>query len=256
MIIFFYCILATELFFNIVLANNCHSLVEQKAIDACYMRIALDYAILHNPLAPFGALIVDHTKNEIACYGVNSIKQNVLLHGETAAFWNCTELYPSPTHDDMLNPGLDWSHQTLYTTGEPCPMCASQSIYRGVTRVVWGSSIPDMNKSGLPQIMIRMHNVIATAKLGANLPNNKTPELVGGVLKDECDQAFWCAFAVYRGEKYYKAMAEQGLNDYIQDRENRFKCHQGADGHAESKIPFGLVASTVKRLLKYIRGLL
>jgi tRNA(Arg) A34 adenosine deaminase TadA len=35
-------------------------------------------------------------------------------------------------------------------------MCASQSIYRGVGRVVWGTSIPDINKSGREQIMIRM----------------------------------------------------------------------------------------------------
>ncbi|KAI9471042.1 MAG: cytidine deaminase-like protein [Benjaminiella poitrasii] len=227
------CILAAELFFNIVLANNCHSLFEQKAIDDCYMRIALDYAMLHNPSFPFGALIVDHTKNEITCYGANSNKQNKLLHGETSAFWNCTELYPSPTNDDMLNSGLDWSHQTLYTTGEPCPMCASQSIYRGVARVVWGTSIPDINKSGRQQIMIRMHSVVASAKLGANLSNNEVPELVGGILKDECDQAFWCAFAVFRDKTFYAAMAEQGYQDYIQDREHRFKCSQDAGNHTE-----------------------
>lgn len=35
-------------------------------------------------------------------------------------------------------------------------MCASQSIYRGVGRVKWGTSIPDINKSGRQQIMINM----------------------------------------------------------------------------------------------------
>ncbi|KAG1143178.1 hypothetical protein G6F36_015458 [Rhizopus arrhizus] len=120
------------------------------------MKIALDYALIHNPKFPFGALIVDHIKNEISCYGANSNTKNKLLHGETSAFWNCTEMYPSPTGNDMTDPGLDWSHQTLYTTGEPCPMCASQSIYRGVARIVWGTSIPDINKSGREQITIRM----------------------------------------------------------------------------------------------------
>lgn len=65
-------------------------------------------------------------------------------------------MFPSPTQDDMFNPGLDWSKQTLYTTGEPCPMCASQSIYRGVSRVVWGTSIPDINRNGRQQLIIRM----------------------------------------------------------------------------------------------------
>lgn len=35
-------------------------------------------------------------------------------------------------------------------------MCASQSVYRSVARIVWGTSIPDINKSGREQITIRM----------------------------------------------------------------------------------------------------
>lgn len=70
-------------YFTSTLASPC----EGPDIDACYMKIALDYALVHNPQFPFGTLIVDHTKNEISCYGVNSVKQNALLHGETSAFW-------------------------------------------------------------------------------------------------------------------------------------------------------------------------
>lgn len=33
--------------------------------------------------------------------------------------YSCTELYPSPTNNDMTDPGLNWTDQTLYTTGEP-----------------------------------------------------------------------------------------------------------------------------------------
>lgn len=33
--------------------------------------------------------------------------------------YSCTELYPSPTNNDMADPGLNWKDQTLYTTGEP-----------------------------------------------------------------------------------------------------------------------------------------
>lgn len=70
-----------------VSANACKDLQNAKAIDECYMKIALDYALIHNPRFPFGALIVDHTKNDISCYGANSNKKNKLLHGEAAAFW-------------------------------------------------------------------------------------------------------------------------------------------------------------------------
>ncbi|KAG1401496.1 hypothetical protein G6F60_006348 [Rhizopus arrhizus] len=197
------------------------------------MKIALDHALIYNPKFPFGALIVDHTTNKISCYGVNSGAKNILLHGETAAFWNCTEMYPSPTNDDMLNPGLNWSHQTLYTTGEPCPMCASQSIYRGVTRVVWGTSIPDLNKSGISQIMINMNEVIHSAKLGANITNHNVPLVEGSILKYECDFAFWCAFTPLRKEDYFKKMIQDGNLDYIKDRDNRFKCSDEHMAHEE-----------------------
>lgn len=66
-------------------ASDCHG--DQKALDECYMQIALDFAKVHNPKFPFGALVVDHSVNKISCYGANSNKKNKLLHGETAAFW-------------------------------------------------------------------------------------------------------------------------------------------------------------------------
>ena len=67
---------------NVVNANPCYKLSDTKAVDECYMKIALDYALIHNPQFPFGALIVDHTKNDISCYGANSNKKNRLLHGK------------------------------------------------------------------------------------------------------------------------------------------------------------------------------
>ncbi|CAM0138925.1 hypothetical protein VKS41_008483 [Umbelopsis sp. WA50703] len=196
-------------------ASECHG--DQKNLDECYMKIALDFAKVHNPKFPFGALIVDHGSNTISCYGANSNKKNKLLHGETAAFWNCTEMYPSPTHDDMFNPGLDWSKQTLYTTGEPCPMCASQSIYRGVSRVVWGTSIPDINRSGRQQLMIRMQEVVDSARLGGLQNDPNVPELVGGVLKEECDAAFLDSFSVFRDKKYLESMQAHGEHEYLKE---------------------------------------
>jgi hypothetical protein len=50
------------------------------------------------------------------------------------------------------------------------------------------------------------------------------PVIEGGILKDECDYHFWCGFAHYRKKAYYEAMEEQGLLDYIKEREGRFKC--------------------------------
>lgn len=66
--------------------------------------------------------------------------------------------------------------------------------------------------------------MVASAKIGANLPNSDVPILEGGVLQEECDHAFWCAFSVFRDEKYHAAMAKDGHQDYIEDRNTRFKC--------------------------------
>lgn len=67
-------------------------------------------------------------------------------------------------------------------------------------------------------------HVVGSAKIGANLPNPEVPIVEGGILKDECDQAFWCAFSVFRDEAYYNAMIQDGHQEYIDDRTNRFKC--------------------------------
>lgn len=69
---------------TLVLGQPCQNLSSQTEIDECYMKIALDFAFVHNPQFPFGALIVDHTKNTITCYGVNSVAKNVLLHGNVS----------------------------------------------------------------------------------------------------------------------------------------------------------------------------
>lgn len=68
------------------------------------------------------------------------------------------------------------------------------------------------------------HDVVASAKIGANLPNLEVPNLEGGVLKDECDHAFWCAFEIFRDDEYYAAMVKDGLEKYTEDRDARFKC--------------------------------
>jgi tRNA(Arg) A34 adenosine deaminase TadA len=74
-------------FIATVVCDPCQNLSSQRETDECYMKIALDHALIYNPKFPFGALIVDHTTNKISCYGVNSGAKNILLHGETAAFW-------------------------------------------------------------------------------------------------------------------------------------------------------------------------
>ncbi|KAL7311106.1 hypothetical protein PS15m_008911 [Mucor circinelloides] len=204
--------------------NPCQSLSEIKEVDECYMNLALDLGLKRNPRAPFGTIIVNHEVNEITCIGVNENDKDILLHGETVAFKNCLEMFPSPTNDDLKNPGLQWSDQTLYTTGEPCPMCAAQIMYRKVKRVVWATSTKDVSKSGrMAQLTIDIQHIFNSMKV-LNSTSIDPPIVEGGVLKEKCDHAFWCAFKEYRDEAYMKYMEDTNQLDYVLERNEKFPC--------------------------------
>ena len=64
-------------------------------------------------------------------------------------------------------------NSTLYVTLEPCPMCAGAIINARVARVVYGADDP---KAGSVKTLVRLFD----------LPYNHKPEVVGGVLADEC----------------------------------------------------------------------
>jgi len=62
---------------------------------------------------------------------------------------------------------------TLYVTMEPCVMCAGAIINARVPRVVYGTR--DLRFGAFGSLL----NLAA-------VPLNHTPEIVGGVLEDEC----------------------------------------------------------------------
>ncbi len=62
---------------------------------------------------------------------------------------------------------------TLYVTLEPCPMCAGAIVNARIDRVVWGAYDP---KGGAFGSVVNLND----------LPLNHKPELVGGVLEEEC----------------------------------------------------------------------
>lgn len=61
----------------------------------------------------------------------------------------------------------------LYVTLEPCPMCAGAVINARIPRVVFGAADPKAGSCG------SVVNLFA-------LPYNHRPEVVGGVLREEC----------------------------------------------------------------------
>jgi guanine deaminase len=71
---------------------------------------------------------------------------------------------------------------TIYTTGEPCPMCAAACVWTGIAEIVYGASIEDLIAANQAQIQISCEEIIA--KSFRNI------KVVKGILKQECLNLF------------------------------------------------------------------
>ena len=78
---------------------------------------------------------------------------------------------------------------TLYTTAEPCPMCAALISFTGVSEVVFGVSVQDLIDLGVPQIDLSCDAVVSRGPSAVSVR--------GGVLREACLE-------------HCRALAEQG----------------------------------------------
>lgn len=127
---------------------------------------------------PVGAVV---TKNgEIVATGRNrrEIGKNALYHAELEAIDSACK---------ALGGWRLWQCE-LYVTLEPCPMCAGAIINSRIKRVVFGASD---SKAGSFGSVVDFNN----------LPYNHKPEIVSGVLKDECSSLLSDFFARLREER-------------------------------------------------------
>ena len=134
--------------------------------DIEYMKKALSLAEKARDLGevPIGAVVV--WDDEIVGEGYNFREggKNALLHAEIMAIDSaCKKLGGWRLHK-----------ATLYVTVEPCIMCAGAIINSRIKRVVYGACDPRFGAMG---------SLFDATQLGLN----HTPEVVGGVLSDECE---------------------------------------------------------------------
>jgi tRNA(Arg) A34 adenosine deaminase TadA len=139
---------------------------------ARWMRRAIELAG-KVPELPFGAVIVDRPTGMAVAEGWNRSAENPTWHGEMDALNALAREHPE----------LDASRLTLFTTAEPCPMCQSAILWSGITTVVFGTSIPTLQRLGWRQIAIRAEEVIRRS------PGWQCV-IIGGVLERECDALF------------------------------------------------------------------
>ena len=147
--------------------------------DSDWMRHALTVAAeaAAEGEVPVGAVIVKD--GQLLSVGRNrrEIGKNALAHAEIEAINGACQALG----------GWRLSGCTLYVTLEPCPMCAGAIINARIDRVVYGADDP---KAGSCGSLVNLFS----------LPYNHQPELVGGVIKEECAAALQDFFRQLRAK--------------------------------------------------------
>ena len=135
--------------------------------DMIFMNAALSLARAAYDLdeAPVGCVIVHGGAVIAEGYNFRETGQNALLHAEVTAIEKACEHLGSWRLDEC----------ELYVTLEPCPMCAGAIINSRIARVVYGAADPKAGCFG------------SVLDFNDHRFNHK-PEIIAGVLGDECSR--------------------------------------------------------------------
>ncbi|HEV7911317.1 MAG TPA: nucleoside deaminase [Methylocella sp.] len=133
--------------------------------DEHFMRMAIAEAARAD--FPFGAVIV--RDDDVLSKGRNLPRttNDPTAHGEMVAIRRFI----------AVRPAAELQGTTLYTSGEPCPMCMSAILWCGIGRVVFAASIDEL-ATKLGQIML-------TSRAVADAAPFATVAITGGVLSAE-----------------------------------------------------------------------
>lgn len=112
---------------------------------------------------PVGALIVKDNKIISVGYNLRENSRNAAAHAEMMAINNAC----------ILTKSWRLSGCELFVTLEPCPMCAGAVINSRISRVVFGAYDLKAGSCGSKVNLFELNY-------------NHKPELVGGVLEEEC----------------------------------------------------------------------
>lgn len=135
--------------------------------DRDLMRLAIAQARLAAGLGevPVGAVVCRDGRVVSEAHNLRETAKNALAHAELGAIdAACKQLGGWRLHEC-----------DLYVTLEPCPMCAGAIINARIRRVVFGAYDP---KAGCMGSLVDL----------TQIPFNHCPQVVGGVLQEECGQ--------------------------------------------------------------------
>lgn len=144
------------------------------------MRLAIEEArrALEHDDVPIGAVVLDADGAVLAAgHNERELEADPTAHAEILALRRAARARQSWRVLDA----------TLYVTLEPCAMCAGAIVLSRIPRVVYGCSDPKAGAAG------SVLDVLAEPRL------NHRPEVVGGVLADECAELLRAFFRARRG---------------------------------------------------------
>jgi tRNA(adenine34) deaminase len=143
------------------------------------MRLAIDEARLAEASGdvPVGAVLIDGA-GEIVARGHNAREQSAdpTAHAEVVAIRAAAQARRSWRLDDL----------TLVVTLEPCTMCAGAIVLSRLERIVYGAADPKAGAVG------SLWDVVRDRRL------NHRPEVLAGVLNDECAEILAAWFRTRR----------------------------------------------------------
>lgn len=117
--------------------------------------------------APYGCIITKDNQIVAAAHNQVGLRQDATAHAEMLAIQEAQAILGS----------TQLTGCTMYTTAEPCPMCAGAVLWSEVDSVVYGVSIQDIVEAGGKQIAMNLQDIV-----------NQSPrdlQVIGGVMRDE-----------------------------------------------------------------------
>ena len=122
--------------------------------------------------SPFGAVIVRDGK--VVGAGHNEVwkRTDITAHAEVVAIQRACAAISS----------IDLSGCVIYTTTEPCPMCASAIHWARIERCCCGATIADAARAGFNELHLSAQDVYRKGR--------SPVQLTAGILREQCAALF------------------------------------------------------------------
>ncbi|GAB4196822.1 MAG: nucleoside deaminase [Coleofasciculaceae cyanobacterium] len=125
---------------------------------------------------PFGSCLVKDGQIILTAENTIHTDNDPTKHAETNLVSHAAQMFDAKTLNESI----------LYTSTEPCAMCAGAIYWAGIRTVVFGCSIPTLNRIASPSLSIFCRDVLATGV--------EATQVIGPVLEEEAmtvHEGFW-----------------------------------------------------------------